>query len=198
MPRARWRRVPPNDETDDSPADGMKIIPIALQEVQVASWQTFPFGTLLTLATVLSTLGLGALLNHLSKIFFSVKEADALGDSLRKETNAMGDSLREKIAEMQEDQKALLEQCRTTLRIAEEASRIAELAMRSQGEQWARISEELIRPIRQMSAEIKQTRETLVAYVTTQDAHTKEFERLEKRLGRVEDRNNRSPGSQRP
>ncbi len=166
------------------------------EPVNVASWQTFPFGTLLTLATILSTLILGALLHHFSKIFFSIKNADAMSEAMRKENNALGDSLRTKIADLRQDQKALGEQCRVTLRVAEESSRLAELAMRGQGEQWARISEELIQPIRQMSAEIKQTRETLVAYVTTQEGHTREFDRLDKRIGRVEDRS-RSTGTTR-
>lgn len=164
--------------------------------VNVVPWQAFPFGTLLTLATILSTLILGALLHHLSKIFFSVKAADAMSESLRKENNALGDSLRAKIADLRQAQKDVDEQCRVTLRVAEEASRLSELSMRGQVEQWARISEELIQPIRQMSAEIKQTRETLVSYVALQEVHTREFDRLDKRLGRVED-HNRSPGTTR-
>ena len=142
----------------------------------MADWQTFPWGTVLTLATVLSTLILGALVNYLRDRFMSVKDADKLGDSLRAKIKAQADLYAGMRAEMAAQGKQ-----------TEEAYRMAQLTERSLGEQWQRVSEEIIRPVREMAVELRKTRELLIQYNTSHDALAKDFARMERRIDSLED-----------
>jgi len=152
------------------------ILAQSTQELrQVAEWQTFPFGALFTLTGMLSALLLAALSNHFRDKFMSQADSDKMGKALRLE-----------IA----DQKAEIQKMRGDLgiteRVSNDALRNAQQLERAVGDQWKRISEELIQPIRDMSKELRDTRETLVRYVQTQDGHGKEISRLEKQISRLE------------
>lgn len=161
---------------------------MTLLQAEAPSWQTFPWGTLLTFGTVLATLGLAALVNHLRKVFLSRDEANAMSTALRGEMSAMGNALRDHIGAMNSRMGDIEEGCAEANRAANEAFRMAQLTDRSQGEQWQRVTEELIKPVRQMAKELSDTRELVIKYITTQDGHAKEMERLERRVAENERR----------
>jgi hypothetical protein len=141
------------------------------ETVRVAEWQTFPWAPLLTLSTTLTALMLGALVNYLRKIFL-----------LREEANAMAAALRAEVGAVQKRVVKIDQSCIAATRAAEEAYRLAELADRAVGEQWRRVSEEIIGPVKDMSRDLRETREMLVRYVQTQDGHGKDIDRLERRI----------------
>lgn len=135
----------------------------------MVDWKDFPWGALLTLTGMLSALVLAALNSHFSDKFLSEKDGNALGDSLRK-----------KIGLQDERIERLRNEVYTAAKQAEEAFRHSQLVDRMITEQWERITEELIGPIREMSKEFRTTREMLVKYMEAQDNLSRNVARLEK------------------
>jgi methyl-accepting chemotaxis protein len=144
---------------------------IQAEVTRVAEWQTFPWGTMLTFATTLAALMLAALINHLRKTFLTKDEA-----------NVIANSLRERIATLVEEIDEVNQGCEEANRNAREAHRLAELTDRSLGEQWRRVTEEIIQPVKEMSRDLRETREMVLRYIQTQDNHTRDIEKLERRM----------------
>jgi hypothetical protein len=138
---------------------------------RVAAWQMFPYGTLLTFATVLATLMLAALVNHLRSVFQTKESANEMGKALRGRI----DDVDERIAENAQGIKEAKLQ-------ADEAYRMAQLNDRALGEQWARVSEQIIAPVKEMSRELRDTREMLVRYIEAQSSQEKTISNLERRV----------------
>jgi hypothetical protein len=136
---------------------------------EAAAWQEFPWGLLITLSATATTLILYALVEYLRKKFFS-----------REEANEMGKTLRKSIASLGKDLDELETRCGDALRLATESYRKSELLDRAQAEQWERVTEEIIRPVREMAREIRETRELVIEYMGTQKSQQRDIERLER------------------
>jgi len=139
--------------------------------VTVAEWQTFPFGAFFTLSAMAGSLLFAAAMWKASEFFSTKKEASAT----RAELIEMLDGYGKRLGKTENT-------CATTTHVADDNARAIKHLERQQGEQWRRISEEIIQPVREMSKELRETRETLVKYMQTQDSHGKDIARIEKRL----------------
>jgi hypothetical protein len=144
---------------------------VLAQGVTVAEWQTFPFGPFFTLSAMVGSVLFAAAMWKASEYFSTKKETLATRAELIETIDGYG----KRLAKTENV-------CATTQHVADDNARAIKHLERQQGEQWRRISEEIIQPVREMSKELRETREMLVKNMQTQDSHGRDIVRIEKRL----------------